>query len=178
MPHTLPGAGTFHPESDDDAARWARLHSFVESEPKAFTRDATIGGHVTGSAFILSHDRSAVLLSLHAKLKIWIQLGGHCDGVADARFTAQREAYEESGLSRVSFMMDTVFDVDIHEIPMFGREPAHLHYDARYLLHAEAGDIAISDESLDLRWIPLKTMDDFTDEPSLLRMRDKALRAI
>ncbi len=172
---TQDGVGTFDPKTPREREIWDRICGFVQREPKAFTRDASIGGHITGSAFVLSPDRQMVLLSLHRKLGIWIQLGGHCDGIADARFTAQKEAYEESGLARVGFVSDTVFDVGIHDIPEFGTEPAHLHYDIRFLLQAEAGEIAISDESLDLRWVPVSDLSSFTTDPSLLRMGDKAL---
>ena len=175
MVRALPGVGTFHPITDRDHVVWARICTFVQDTPGAFTRDPNIGGHITGSMFVLSQDRTSVLLSLHAKLGIWIQPGGHCDGIADARFTALKEAYEESGLARVRLLSDDVFDVDIHDIPAFGTDPAHLHYDIRFLAQVEAGEIVISDESLDLRWIPLDDLDGFTTDPSLLRMRNKAL---
>ena len=128
MSATVAGLGRFEATQPGDQSRWDEVAAFVATQPRAFTRDASIGGHVTGSAFVLSGDLSSVLLTHHAKLNIWIQLGGHCDGIADAAFTAHREAYEESGLTRISFLMNDVFDVGIHEIPARGNEPAHLHY--------------------------------------------------
>lgn len=169
----LAGIGTYIPETDRDRATWARIGAFVSATPGAFSRDPHLGGHVTASVFLLSPDRDAVLLSLHAKLKLWIHLGGHCDGIADTAFVARKEAYEESGLARLSLVSDQVFDVDIHDIPAHGTDPAHLHYDIRYLARAEAGTIAMSAESLDLRWVGLSELDGFTDDASLLRMRDK-----
>jgi len=128
---------------------------------------------VTGSAFVLSPDRQAVLLTHHRKLNRWLQLGGHCDGIADARFVAMKEAYEESGLARVRLLSQDVFDVDIHEIPARDPEPAHLHYDVRYLMVAEAGSVSVSSESLDLAWVPLADLERYSKADSVLRMRDR-----
>lgn len=169
----IAGIGRFEPRDARDYAEWARLSDFVKTHGNAaFSRDPLIGGHVTGSAFILAQDGSAVLLTHHAKLGRWLQLGGHCDGIADARFTALKEAHEESGLARIHLLSDQVFDVDIHEIPA-GKEPAHLHYDVRFLMQAEAGDIVVSDESHDLAWVPLDRLEDYTSAQSVLRMRDR-----
>ncbi len=169
----IPGIGSFTPRDARDAAEWRRLADFVAREPRAFTRDPLIGGHVTGSAFVLSPDGRAVLLTHHAKLDRWLQLGGHCDGIADARFTALKEAYEESGLTRIRLLSDAVFDVDIHQIPATAKEPAHLHYDVRYLMRAEAGDIAASVESHALDWVPLDRLGNFTRAASVLRMAER-----
>lgn len=112
-----------------------------------------------------------MLLTHHAKLDRWLQLGGHCDGIADARFVALKEAYEESGLSRIRLMFDQVFDIDIHEIPARGTDPAHLHYDVRFLMQVEAGRVAASAESHALDWVPLVQLDRYACSESILRMR-------
>ena len=173
MSDQLPGIGRFCPHDARDTREWERLRSFVEAEPRAFTNDPTIGGHVTGSAFVLSPDGASVLLTHHRKLDRWLQLGGHCDGIKDAGFVALKEAYEESGLSRIAFLRADVFDIDIHEIPARGEAPAHLHYDVRFLMRAEAGEIAVSDESHALAWVPLQALEEYTDQPSVLRLRER-----
>jgi 8-oxo-dGTP pyrophosphatase MutT (NUDIX family) len=172
----LPGLGRFIARNARDAELWARICRFVQAEPRAFTRDAAIGGHVTGSAVVLSPDRSAMLLMHHKKLDKWLQPGGHCDGIADARFVAQKEAYEETGLARITLLTEEVVDVDIHEIPPRGAEPAHLHYDARYLFQAEAGEVRGNAESHALAWVPLDRLEAYTSEASVLRLRDAARR--
>lgn len=154
----LPGIGAYQPQDARDQAMWDELAGFVAREPRAFDRDPTTG-HVTGSAFVLSPDYRSVLLTHHAKLNRWLQLGGHCDDIADAAFVATKEAYEESGLSRLRLLSAEVFDVDIHEIPANPREPAHLHYDVRYLFVAEAGVLKVSPESHALAWVPLADLD-------------------
>ncbi len=168
--------GQFHCLDDADRENWSRITDFVaEKGLAAFSRDPLIGGHVTGSAFVLNAAGTHVLLTHHAKLKQWLQLGGHCDGVADMRFTALREAYEESGLARVSFIAEEVFAVGIHDIPANAKEPAHIHYDIRFLMRAQAGEIQISDESLDLAWKPLAELEQHLKNPGVLGMRDRLL---
>jgi len=169
----FPGIGRFQATEARDKAQWARLIEFVRQEPRAFSRDPLIGGHVTGSAVVLSPDKSAMLMTHHAKLDRWLQLGGHCDGVADVRFVALKEAYEESGLARIKLLSQDVLDVDIHEIPARKSEPAHLHYDVRYLMIAEAGEIRVSSESNALAWVPLSDLEKFSTSPSVLRLRDR-----
>ncbi|MDO6800606.1 NUDIX hydrolase [Shimia thalassica] len=168
----IDGIGQFAPKTERDRSEWAKLSAFVAQEPKAFDRDPKTS-HVTGSAFVLSADRNSVLLTHHAKLDRWLQLGGHCDGISDARFVAQKEAYEESGLSRISLVSPDVFDVDIHHIPETPKECAHLHYDVRFLFQAEAGALAVSEESHALAWVPLDALEHYTDARSVLVVRDK-----
>ncbi|GAA6162630.1 NUDIX hydrolase [Pelagimonas sp. KU-00592-HH] len=169
----ITGVGHFAPRDLRGAAEWARLEAFVAGEPQAFGRNPATS-HVTGSAFVLSPDRQSVLLTHHRKLDRWLQLGGHCDGIADAAFVALKEAYEESGLSRIRVLSDRVFDVDIHEIPARGDDPAHLHYDVRFLTVAEAGEIAVSDESHDLAWVPIAQLRQYTEARSVLVVEEAA----
>lgn len=163
-----------------EAACAARLAAFVRAHPDCFERSCA-PGHVTGSAWILSPDRSHFLLTHHRKLDRWLQVGGHADGDPDPAAVALREAREESGLARLDFAWPTApgvpFDLDIHEIPARASEPAHLHHDVRYLLVAAPGlSLAVSDESHALRWFPCGRASDTLGEPSLRRMAEKARR--
>jgi ADP-ribose pyrophosphatase YjhB (NUDIX family) len=170
----IDGIGRFEARDARDRAEWARFRAFCARHGQAaFSRDPFLGGHVTGSAFVLSPDAGAVLLTHHAKLDRWLQVGGHCDGIADARHVALSEAYEESGLARIRLMSEDVFDIDIHQIPARAAEPAHLHYDVRFLMQAEAGDLVVSPESRALAWVPLEALERYTQAGSILRMRDR-----
>ncbi|MGR3759665.1 NUDIX hydrolase [Roseobacteraceae bacterium NS-SX3] len=169
---SIEGIGAYAPANARDRETWARLRAFCASEPQAFGRNPETG-HVTGSAFVLSPDLSSVLLTHHAKLDRWLQLGGHCDGIADVPFVALKEVYEESGLSRIRALAGQVFDVDIHKIPARAAEPAHLHYDVRYLFRAEAGGIAASSESRALAWVPIGALETVTDAAGVLVLREK-----
>lgn len=165
--------GEYDVRTPRDAEMAARLLRFLETVPCAFERDPATG-HVTGSAVVLSACRRKVLLTHHAKLDLWLQLGGHCDGVRDVRAVALREAQEESGLRDIHPLGQAIFDIDIHQIPASPREPAHLHHDVRYLFQADAGQpLVVSAESKDLAWVPLDRLHEVTDRPSVLVLRDK-----
>lgn len=151
----------------------ARIQGFVEANDRCFKRELSIG-HLTGSAWILGADRTHALLTHHRKLNIWVQLGGHADGDSDIARVAMKEAEEESGLKGLSFIQTTIFDIDIHEIPERGSEPAHFHYDCRFLLCATDSDYVVSEESHDLRWIKLPEIRKLTAETSILRMVEKS----
>jgi 8-oxo-dGTP pyrophosphatase MutT (NUDIX family) len=166
-----------YPSTDvRDRQAVARMSAFVASQPQAFGRDPQTS-HVTGSAVIVDQERQHLLLTHHRKLDIWVQLGGHCDGIADPRFVAQKEAYEESGLPWLRLLSPQIFDLDIHDIPARRQDAAHEHYDVRYLFEADRADpFAVSAESKDLAWVPLDRLEDFTREESVLVFRRK-LRA-
>lgn len=151
-----------------------RFRSFVTSEPHCFERSLLIG-HVTGSAWVIDPTGSQTLLTHHAKLERWLQLGGHADGDPDVAAVALREAREESGMAEFRLVEPGIFDLDIHAIPERKGIPEHLHYDVRFLLEASQTAFVVSDESLDLAWVPLADLQDYSTEPSMLRMRDKSL---
>lgn len=171
----IEGVGYFNPQDGRDREMWQRLQAFCACGPQAFGRDARTG-HVTGSAFVMSPDMTSVLLTHHRKLDRWFQLGGHCDGIADVPFVALKEAYEESGLTRIRPLSDQVFDVDIHQIPENAKECAHLHYDVRFLFRAEAGEVSASGESHALAWVPVDRLEEVTDSPGVLVLRSKLAR--
>lgn len=146
-----------------------QILAVVTAHERCFERDCW-AGHITGSAWILNQAGSHALLTHHKKLGKWLQLGGHSDGDGDTRAVALREAREESGLA-LRFIDQRVFDIDVHEIPARGSEPAHNHLDLRFLLQAvDSDDFVVSEESLDLAWVPLDRMAQYTSEESVLRM--------
>ena len=146
---------------------------FVKSTPEFYKR-SHLPGHVTGSAWIIDRRKRLVLLTHHAKLNRWMQLGGHVEDDADIQSAALREAREESGLNRVEFVSRKIFDIDIHEIPKTPKAPAHLHYDIRFLLDADSTEpFRISSESNSLVWSSLENVHLFTNELSVLRMIEK-----
>lgn len=138
-----------HNPGKEAAAR--RILEFIRSTPDCFER-AHAAGHITGSAWLLNPAGNKVLMTLHRKLKRWLQPGGHADGQSETLAVALREAEEESGIRGILPVSEDIFDVDIHLIPARPGEPEHFHYDIRYLLRAPHEQFVISEESDALAW--------------------------
>ncbi len=135
-----------------------------------------LAGHLTGSAWVLSEDLTHALLTYHGKFNCWVQLGGHVEDDADMLSAALREACEESGLLNVNPLSDQIFDVDVHAIPANPKEPAHFHYDIRFLFAADrAVPLVVSSESKDLAWVEIEKIAELTSEESVLRMVRKTI---
>jgi 8-oxo-dGTP pyrophosphatase MutT (NUDIX family) len=161
----------------EDAEAAARIAAFIGAHDDCLLRSC-LPGHLTGSAWILSHDHSSVLLVHHRKLGRWLQPGGHADGEADLFQVALREAHEETGLRSFTTLPGgsppAPLDLDVHEIPAHRGEPAHLHLDVRFLLVATAGEVpAASEESTAVRWVRRERLGEYSDEESLRRMERK-----
>lgn len=162
----------------DEKSRVTQIRDFVRSHADCFERSCA-EGHVTGSAWVLSPDGAAVLLTRHRQLGMWLQLGGHADGDPDAGAVALREAREESGIAEIELIAwhseVLPFDVDVHRIPATRDVPAHLHLDLRYLMRCRS-EVAPrpSRESIEVRWVPRTEIEELTREESVLRMVRKA----
>lgn len=140
------------PRDEFEWDMWLRTIEFVEMYPGCFMRTLLIG-HVTASAWVVSPDRAQVLLMHHRKLDRWFQPGGHCDGDPDVLRVAMKEAEEETD-AKVRPVAESIFDVDVHSIPSRPGEPAHFHYDIRFLLEADPLEgIARNAEAKEVRWI-------------------------
>lgn len=139
-------------------------------------RDHLVPGHITGSALLLSNDRTRVLMNHHKSLNKWLCFGGHADGEADILEVARREVVEESGIEDIEVISTTVFDLDIHPIPSNHRkgEPDHLHYDIRYVFVARDEAFKISDESLNLKWCGIDEASGLSSSSGMKRLLMKA----
>lgn len=157
----------------DEAAVVGRFRAFAASG-EVLQGKSNPRRHITGSTWIVSPDGRRALLTHHAKLHKWVQLGGHTDEGEDWAAAALREAHEESGLAGLSLDRPGLFDLDIHTIPARPGQAEHEHYDLRFLVRADpALSLTVSDESRDLAWVPLDALETYTLEASQLRMRAK-----
>lgn len=134
------------PSDEQDALRQEYLDHLANHRDAMWK--ACGDGHLTASALVVDPVRERVLLTLHRKLEMWLQMGGHCepeDGtLADA---ALREATEESGIAGLTLLPGGPVRLDRHSTP------CAVHLDVQYAALAPEGAAeAISDESLALRW--------------------------
>jgi 8-oxo-dGTP pyrophosphatase MutT (NUDIX family) len=149
------------PDPAQDSLRHAVL-AFVLGCTDACRREC-VPGHVTASTMVLDDTGTAVLLTLHRRLGRWVQLGGHCDDDdPDVVAAALREATEESGVSGLRMVPDLAA-IHVHPVTCSLGVPTR-HLDLQFVARAPAGaQIAISDESEDLRWWPVDALPPGTD---------------
>ena len=160
-----------------DETEEAHLHSmrrFLAESRDHFSRANTIG-HFTASAMVMNPGLTATLFTHHLKLDKWLQLGGHVEeDDTDILSAAIREAAEESGIANITAWSPEIFDLDAHAIPAHPakNEPAHMHFDVRFLLIAPEDAYTVSDESHALKWFTLDEVATFT-APEMVRMAAK-----
>lgn len=167
---------------DEEAV--SRFRSFLErADP---FRRGDPDGHVTASA-VVAHPVNVAgtglglhppphfrfLLVFHRKLDRWLQPGGHVeDGDPSVFDTALREAREETGLADFSAPLGAaILDLDVHAIPAFDADPAHFHYDVRFLLTTGNG----GEVSADAAWFRLDAIARLDSDGSLSRAVHKAV---
>lgn len=161
-----------------------RIQSLVSQHADCFDRTCR-PGHVTASAWVTDAQAEYCLLVRHKKLDKWLQPGGHADGQSDVAGVARREVIEETGVSRLRLVDAVPLDLDVHPIPerraQSGEliEDAHDHHDIRFLFVADPSDpLVLSDESHEVRWCNEHELRQRTDEVSVIRLREKALRVL
>jgi 8-oxo-dGTP pyrophosphatase MutT (NUDIX family) len=127
------------------------------------TRRECLPDHLTASALVVDPEGDRVLLGLHAKAKLWLQMGGHIeDGDDSLARAALREATEESGIDGLRLWSDLPVHLDRHAAPC--SPAARNHLDVQFLAIAPpSAEPVISPEQLDLRWCPFDALAEPTD---------------
>ncbi|MET8768567.1 NUDIX domain-containing protein [Streptomyces sp. NPDC004658] len=126
---------------------------------------ATLPAHITCSAVVIDRDRR-VLHIRHRASGLLLAPGGHVEaGDRTLLAAALREVCEEAGIHPGDLyltpqFLDAPIDVDVHDIDASPAkdEPAHLHFDFRfvfYLAAAQPPALALQDEEVaDAQWLP------------------------
>ncbi len=159
-----------------------RMRDFAARLERPFSRSQA-EAHFTGSAVVVDPAGERVALVHHAKVKRWLQPGGHAEGVdaGSMEATALREAAEETGC-RVHLhpTAPRPLDVDVHAIRARGDEPEHAHLDVRYLVVAEDPEALVHDpnESFGARWVSWDEALAHADDTPMRRMLEKARAAV
>lgn len=125
---------------------------------------ATMPGHLTTSAIVLSPDHAQVLLIDHVTIGRWLQPGGHYEPAEHFFQSAEREAVEETGITGLKLhpwhdSEDRPFVIDSHDVPgkPARNEPAHVHHDLQYLFIADPRTPLIhqAEEVHAAKWAPV-----------------------
>jgi len=163
----------YQPLYQEEIVAKEKIISFVKEYSNCFERSLEVG-HITASAWLLNKEATHALLMHHAKLNLWLQLGGHCDGNSNVLEVAIKEAQEESGIIDIEPVSKSIFDIDVHLIPANAKEKEHYHYDVRFLLRVMSDEsIVKNNESTALRWVAQENAQLPTKELSVQRMFKK-----
>ena len=150
------------PRGHEQAALHQDFLAHLRAHPNG-TRRECLPDHLTASALVVDPAGERVLLGLHAKAKLWLQMGGHIeDGDGSLAQAALREATEESGIAGLQLWSDLPVHLDRHPAPC--SPEARYHLDVQFLAIAPSGSQpVVSPEQLDLRWCPFEALVEPTD---------------
>ena len=156
------------PAGEVEAKR--EMLALAEAADDPFSRYLYEPGHFTASGFVLSSDGRSLLMVHHRRLDRWLQPGGHIDPTGEQVVEASmREIEEETGIGALTLADDGIFDIDVHRVPAHKGEPAHYHFDVRFLFHAADADVVAADEVHDAAWVALGDVESMTNDDSVLR---------
>lgn len=155
------------PDEEQNRLRQEYL-SHLQRHPDGMWK-ACADGHLTASALVVDPLGARVLLTLHRKLRMWLQMGGHCEPEdTSLESAALREAGEESGITGLSLLPGGPLRLDRH------RTPCAWHLDVQYAALAPEGALEhVSEESLELRWYGYEAVAEVADE-SVVRLTERA----
>ena len=146
----------FKPLCEQEEKDKAVMLWFLGSNPDAFARSNSMA-HMTASAWVLSPDRTKVVMCYHNIYKSWSWTGGHADGDRDLLAVAMREVQEETGLVTHP-LMDSFYSLEC--LTVDGHEKrgqyvsGHIHLNVTYLLQAEGEALRVKDdENSAVRWM-------------------------
>ena len=126
---------------------------------------------MTASAWVLSPDRRQGGMVYHNIYNSWSWTGGHADGDRDLLAVAMREVTEETGLQRLTPVVEGIFSLECLTVDGHEKRGAyvssHLHLNVTYLLIADDSDALTvkPDENSGVRWFTPEGAIESSSEP-------------
>jgi 8-oxo-dGTP pyrophosphatase MutT (NUDIX family) len=153
----------------EEAPNLASLTTHNTHHDEGIFSRKTSPGHLTAAGYVIARTTQRILLIEHTALHKFMQPGGHYEQEDENTLqAAKREVLEETGLSEDDLhylpvdpkRMLVPFQIDVHDIPANPKkgEPAHQHYDFRYLFMVDDESEVQLDarESNAFRWTSLE----------------------
>lgn len=148
---------TYVPACEQEAQDARMMLRYAELFPDLLERTNETA-HFTASSWIVTSDRSRVLMVYHNIYNSWSWTGGHADGQDDPLAVALKEAREETGIQHIRSAGEDLFSLEILTVKAHVKRGKyvvpHLHLNLTYLLEADDTDsIHIKpDENSGVKW--------------------------
>ena len=174
----------FRPCNEQEETDKNQILSLLSGGQDLYTRDNTVA-HLTASSWVVSPDRTQVLLIYHNLYRSWAWMGGHADGDRDLCRVALRETREESGLQDLTLVSPDIFSLE--SLTVDGHEKrgkfvsSHLHLNVTYLLEADPRQpIRVKpDENSGVAWFPVEEVAGKVSEPWMMqRIYSKLMKKV
>lgn len=100
------------PYNEQEAKDKETMLKYINTFDDVLTRNNEFA-HFTASSWVVSKDRTKVLMIYHNIYKSWSWTGGHADGDSDLLNVAIRELKEETGVKNVKVIGDNPLSLEI-----------------------------------------------------------------
>ena len=160
------------PYNRQEEADKATMLDFMARNPDCLHRSNS-AGHFATSAWVVNKARTKVLMIYHNIYNSWSWSGGHADGESDLMAVARREIAEETGLGKITPLVDGIFAINILTVERHikkGRHiSSHLHLDVDYLFEADDSlPLRVKeDENSAVGWVGIDKIDEFVTEEKM-----------
>lgn len=151
---------------------------FMEGQPDCLERSNEIA-HFTASAWVLNPGKDRVLMVYHNLYDSWSWTGGHADGEEDLLEVAIREVGEETGLTRLAPVSESIYSLEIITVDGHWKKgryvSSHLHLNLTWLLEAlEEQELCSNpEENSGVRWMGFEEAVESSSEPWMRRVYRK-----
>ena len=156
---------------------------YVATFPNILTRENDFA-HMTASSWIVNKDRTKVLMIYHNIYKSWAWTGGHADGEENLCDVAIREAMEETGITSVKTIQDSIFSLELLCVNGHVKKgkyvSSHIHINVTYLLEADETETLTikEDENSGVRWVPMEDAVQISNEENMKVIYSKLIKKL